>query len=226
MTVTPAFLSDESICARQPDRVRLLEVHRDDLLHLQLVDHELGVGRPLLIVTGDVTEERRRPDQRIAGRPIREVGVRRRRRHLGEAGLEERLRGRTGVTRGGRSENRDHALVGDVLLRQRERRRRAGLDRRVTEHELDLQTVLRCERLDGELRPARLLLPEESGTAGQRRDERERDRALAVERRLTRRRNLLAALRGCRHHRSGENGKGEAHSLLHLDVLLGPSGPC
>jgi len=26
--------------------------------------------------------------------------------------------------------------------------------------------------------------------------------------------------------RNGENGEGEAHGLLHLDVLLGPTGPC
>ena len=92
-----------------------------------------------------------------------------------------------GVARGrdrarrGRAENREHALVGDVLLRQRLCGCGALLDRRVAEHELDLQPELLRERLDRVLRPARLLGAEEAGAAGQRRDERERDRALAAD---------------------------------------------
>ena len=69
----------------------------------------------------------------------------------------------------------------DVLLRERLRRGRALLDGRVAADELHLQAEAWGERLHGVLRPAHLLGTEEAGTAGQRGDERQRDRLRAVE---------------------------------------------
>ncbi len=204
---------------RETDRVRLLEVHDHDLLHLQVLDHEVRVRRALDVVTRNVPEERRSALE-LPCVLLRQVGASRRRREVRKPCREVRLRRRRDGARRRRPEHHQHALVRDVLLRERLCRCGALLDRRVAEDELDLQTELRSERLDRIRGPAALLGAEEAGATRHRGDERKRDRLLAVEAREGRRRDLVGALRARSHNRGRENCEGEADRLLHLGVLL------
>ena len=135
---TPAFFSDGLDCVGETDRVRLLEVHEHDLLHVQRVDHVARVRRALDVVARDVAEERRRrltvsrpasgtvrvADGEMCAIPAWKYVV------LDAATAPDVDGPRIATT----------LLSRDVLLRQRLRGGRALLDRRVAEHELDLQT--------------------------------------------------------------------------------------
>ena len=161
----------------QADRVRLLEVDDHDLLDVQLVDHVPRVARALDEVARDDPEEARRPFTRGALRQ-RRAGCRR--RDVRHAGGEVRLARRRDRTRGGRADHRNDPLVGDVLLRQRLRRRGALLDGRVAGQQLHLQPEAGSKPLDRVLRPAQLRVAEEARSAGQRRHDRDLQRRLAV----------------------------------------------
>ena len=93
IVVTPFFLRTASVESGETDRVRLLEVDQHDLLRVELVDHEVRVGRPLDVVAR--ARRGRTPAVASLFEPVRQRRARRRRRDVRDARREQRLaRGR------------------------------------------------------------------------------------------------------------------------------------